>query len=143
MANNTFYVYTHLDPHSEEIRYVGIGQYDRAWCVRRNQRKNSHVKWIESLYEEGYNLNHIVSIVANQLTKKEALQIEMDLIKELKPMFNELSNPNHWNRGRKYTPTIAETAKALHEMGYGYIRIAQLMGGSKNNHMSIKRMIYG
>lgn len=143
MANNTFYVYTHLDPHSEEIRYVGIGQYDRAWCVRRNQRKESHVKWIESLYEEGYNLNRIVSIVANQLTKKEALQIEMDLIKELKPMFNELSNPNHWNRGRKYTPAIAETAKALHEMGYGYIRIAQLMGGSKNNHMSIKRMIYG
>jgi hypothetical protein len=26
-------------------------------------------------------------------------------------------------------------------MGYGYIRIAQLMGGSNKNHMTIKRML--
>lgn len=138
---NNVYIYTHVDPKDNILKYIGIGQYDRAWCIRRNQRKDSHVAWIESLYEEGYTLSDVVHIKEKGLTKEQALQKELEYIKQLKPEFNELGNPDHWQRNRKQTEETSVFAKALYEMGYGYIRIAQLMGGSSKNHMTIKRML--
>ena len=121
--------------------YVGIGQYDRAWNTRRNQRKDEHVLWIEELYSLGFTLQDIVKIEINGLDKKSALNWESSVILESFPKFNELGNPQHWQRGRKYDKNMAKFAKSLHEMGYGYIRITQLMGGNNNQHMKIKRMI--
>ena len=141
MTDNTFYVYSHIDPRGNLRRYVGIGQYDRAWCCRRNQRKEDHVLWLEELYKEGYTLADIVKIEQNKLTKKEALEIEANIIKTEKPKLNELGNPDHWNRGRTWTRELSEFAKILHEMGYGYVRISQLMGGEGINHMTFKRMV--
>jgi hypothetical protein len=136
-----FYVYSHIDPDTKEIKYIGIGQYDRACSVRTNNRKEKHYDWLKKQYDKGYTLADIVVIVQKGLTKKDALEIEMLKIKQLKPMLNELSNPDHWQRGRKQTEDTSLFAKALYEMGYGYKRIAHLMGGTKNNHMSIKRML--
>jgi hypothetical protein len=141
MTCNLFYIYKHIDPISKELKYIGIGQYDRAWSVRRNQRKDSHVDWLKDQYNKGFTLSDVVVVSEKNLTKKEALEKESLLIKELKPVFNELGNPNHWQRGRKQTEETSLFAKALHEMGYGYIRIAKLMGGTEKNHMSIKRML--
>jgi len=140
-TGKTFYVYTHNDPRNGAIMYVGIGQYDRAWSTRRNQRKERHVLWLEELYSIGFTLADIVKIQVNGLTKKEALDCESAMIMGDPPQFNELGNPNHWQRGRKYDKETAEFAKSLHDMGYGYIRIANLMGGSNKQHMKIKRMI--
>lgn len=139
--SNSFYIYTHVDPRDNVLKYIGIGQYDRAWNVRRNQRKESHVQWLEELYEEGYTLSDVVVITEKGLTKEQALEKELDYIKNLKPEYNELGNPDHWQRGRKQTEETSMFAKALHEMGYGYQRIAHLMGGNKKNHMTIKRML--
>ena len=139
--SNSFYIYTHVDPRDNVLKYIGIGQYDRAWNVRRNQRKESHVQWLEELYEEGYTLSDVVVITEKGLTKEQALEKELDYIKNLKPEYNELGNPDHWQRGRKQTEETSTFAKALHEMGYGYQRIAHLMGGNKKNHMTIKRML--
>lgn len=139
--SNSFYIYTHVDPRDNVLKYIGIGQYDRAWNVRRNQRKESHVQWLEALYEEGYTLSDVVVITEKGLTKEQALEKELDYIKTLKPEYNELGNPDHWQRGRKQTEETSIFAKALHEMGYGYQRIAHLMGGNKKNHMTIKRML--
>ncbi len=139
--DSAFYVYSHVDPETKEIKYLGIGQYDRAWSVRKNNRKASHCDWLKEQYNKGYTLADIVVIELKGLTKKEVLEIEMNRIKQLKPVFNELSNPDHWQRGRKQTEETSLFAKALHEMGYGYQRVAYLMGGNKNNHMSIKRML--
>ena len=139
--SNSFYIYTHVDPRNNMLKYIGIGQYDRAWSVRRNQRKESHVKWLEELYEEGYTLADVVVITEKGLTKEQALAKELDYIKTLKPEYNELGNPDHWQRGRKQTEETSMFAKALYEMGYGYQRIAHLMGGNKKNHMTIKRML--
>lgn len=139
--SNSFYIYTHVDPRDNVLKYIGIGQYDRAWNVRRNQRKESHVQWLEELYEEGYTLSDVVVITEKGLTKEQALEKELDYIKTLKPEYNELGNPDHWQRGRKQTEETSMFAKALHEMGYGYQRIAHLMGGNKKNHMTIKRML--
>jgi hypothetical protein len=141
MTNKTFYVYTHNDPRNKATMYVGIGQYDRAWSTRRNQRKERHVLWLEELYSLGFTLADIVQIEVNRLTKEEALECEAAMIMEDPPEFNELGNPNHWQRGRKYDKETAEFAKSLHDMGYGYIRIATLMGGNNKQHMKIKRMI--
>lgn len=139
--SNSFYIYTHVDPRDNVLKYIGIGQYDRAWNVRRNQRKQSHVQWLEELYEEGYTLSDVVVITEKGLTKQQALEKELDYIKNLKPEYNEQGNPDHWQRGRKQTVETSTFAKALHEMGYGYQRIAHLMGGNKKNHMTIKRML--
>lgn len=141
MTDNTFYVYSHVDPRDNSRPYIGIGQYDRAWCCRRNQRKEDHVLWLEELYKEGYTLADIVRIEHNKLTKKEALEIEANIIKTEKPKLNELGNPDHWQRGRTWTRELSEFAKTLHEMGYGYVRISQLMGGEGVNHMTFKRMV--
>ena len=139
--SSSFYIYTHVDPRNNMLKYIGIGQYDRAWSVRRNQRKESHVKWLEELYEEGYTLSDVVIITEKGLTKEQALEKELNYIKTLKPEYNELGNPDHWQRGRKQTEETSVFAKVLHEMGYGYQRIAHLMGGNKKNHMTIKRML--
>ena len=72
---------------------------------------------------------------------EQALEKELDYIKTLKPEYNELGNPDHWQRGRKQTEETSMFAKALYEMGYGYQRVAHLMGGNKKNHMTIKRML--
>ena len=136
--SNSFYIYTHADPRDNVLKYIGIGQYDRAWNVRRNQRKESHVQWLEELYEEGYTLSDVVVITEKGLTKEQALEKELDYIKALKPEYNELGNPDHWQRGRKQTEETSMFAKALYEMGYGYQRIAHLMGGNKKNRMTIK-----
>lgn len=141
MTKNTYYLYSHIDPVTNIRKYIGIGQYDRAWNTRRNQRKESHVLWLENLYKEGFTLSDIVKIERKGLSKREALFAENIIIKNEKPEFNELGNPDHWNRGRKYTNEIKEFVKTLHEMGYGYIRIAYLLGGNKTNHMTIKRMV--
>lgn len=141
MTKETFYVYSHSDPRTSVRMYIGIGQYDRAWNTRRNQRKEKHVKWLEELYVAGYTLQDIVNIENNGLTKKEALTIEDDIIKTERPLLNELGNPDHWNRGRKYTKEMVSFVKELHSMGYGYVRIAFLIGGTTSNHMTAKRMV--
>jgi hypothetical protein len=142
MKENSFYVYLHIDPTYSCIKYVGIGQYDRAWCVRRNQRKEKHVSWIEGLFKQGFTLADIVVIERNKLTKKEALCLERILIKDLKPEFNELLNSDHWRRNRQHSREIAEFAKNIYDCGYGYLYTAYLMGANKGEkHMTIKRMI--
>ena len=136
-----YYVYSHQDPRNLKVLYVGVGQFDRAWNVRRNQRKDEHVCWLEELYNLGYTLEDIVQIDEKRLTKQEALELEKVKIEEIKPKFNSLMNPEYWHKGRKQNEDTSLFAKALHEMGYGYQRIAYLMGGNKNNHMSVKRML--
>ena len=135
------YIYYHIDPRDSMVKYIGIGKFDRAWSIRRNQRKDSHVVWLEELFKEGYTLSDIVVIRYNQITKQEALLKEKVLINEIKPLYNSLSNTDYWSKNRTYDKELATFAGALHDMGYGYINTALLMGGDRNKHMTIKRMI--
>jgi len=141
MTDKTYYVYSHVDPENGFRQYIGVGCYDRAWACRRSQRNEKHFLWLQEQYSNGFTLADIVKIENNALTKQEALEIENKIIKTEKPPMNELGNPNHWNRGRKYNQELAEFASALHQMGYGYGRITMLMGGTKNKQMTTKRMI--
>jgi|LakMenEpi03Aug12_release.lakeMendotaPanAssembly.Ray.scaffolds.fasta_scaffold1158052_2 hypothetical protein len=138
-----YYIYHHVDPRTNKAMYVGLGQYDRAWNVRSNQRSEHHVKWLEELYSLGYTLSDIVSITENRLTKLEAKAIEKEQINLLKPAFNKLMNSNHWQKGRKFSIEMCEFAKGLKDMGYSYKNIAYLVGSPNpiNNVMSTKRMV--
>jgi hypothetical protein len=138
-----YYVYRHVDPVTREIKYVGIGQYDRAWSVRKTQRKQSHFNWLNDKIADGHTLQDIVEITHSNLTKPKALEIEKRLIEQNKYEFNAAHNPNHWQKGRTCDRETAMFAKLLHSMGYGYIRIAFLMGSDNpsSHHMKIKRMI--
>jgi hypothetical protein len=138
-----FYVYTHQNPTTKEILYVGIGQYDRAWCIRQNNRNKEHTQYLKNLFKEGFTLTDIVTVTDNMLSKQKAMEIEAEKINEYRPKFNKLLNKNHWHIARQKTKEMCEFAKALKEMGYGYQRISFLLGSSKpkNNAMSVKRML--
>ena len=136
---NQNYIYNHIDPVSKEIVYVGLGQTDRAWNAHKTDRKTNHYEWLHEQIKNGHTLDEIVTITHKNLTRAEAESIETEVIQKLTPRFNALKNPKHWNKGRSYTQGIAEFAKTLHGMGYGYIRIAFLLG--TDSHMLAKRMV--
>ena len=136
---NQHYIYNHVDPKSGDIVYVGLGQTDRAWNSHKTDRKQNHYLWLHEQINQGHTLDEIVRITHKNLTREEAEKIESQGIEQLTPKFNALKNPNHWSKGRTYTKQLAEFAKTLHEMGYGYVRIAFLLG--TNSHMLAKRMV--
>lgn len=138
-----YYVYQHIRPDTGEIVYIGSGTYDRAWMSRGGNRSKEHFEFIREMSDNGYTLNEIVEIRRQRLSKKEALSIERELIDKYRPMYNKLSNKSHWQKNRKFEVETCMLAKALHKMGYGYQRIAFLLGSPnyKNNAMSTRRMV--
>lgn len=138
-----YYVYQHVDPKTNTVVYVGLGQYDRAWNVRKGHRSPDHVSWLSEMYEEGFTLHDIVFVTDKGLTKEQAARIEKEKIDSLRPLFNKLLNVNHWQKGRKFDKEICEFSKALKDMGHTYKNIAFLLGSKNpiNNVMSAKRMV--
>lgn len=83
-----FYVYAHIDPLSNIIRYVGKGHARRAYSF--SHRYGRHKKWISNLKKLG--LKPIVQIIENNLTELEALTKEVELIAKLKSENIPLTN---------------------------------------------------
>lgn len=75
-----YYVYKQVDTNGEVV-YVGKGSYSRAWDIKG--RSSEHLLWMQKQLP---NL-HII-IVQEEMVEKEAFWLENDLIKELKPKFN-------------------------------------------------------
>ena len=137
-----YYVYHHVDPRNNKAVYVGLGKYDRAWCIRKNQRSLDHVQWVEEMFSLGYTLNDIVFIPENRITKQQAAYKEKQYIKTLEPVFNKSLNKKHWSKHRNFDVKFCQEIKALREMGYTFRNIAFLSGSEKPvvNAMSMKRM---
>jgi hypothetical protein len=70
-----YYVYTHLNPQSKEIFYVGIGKGNRAW----NKGAGRNKFWENYVNKYGFE----VEIVAENLTRNQAGKIEIELIAHL------------------------------------------------------------
>lgn len=68
-----FYIYLHLDPLTDEVRYVGKGHDRRAYSF--SHRKGHHKNWIAKLAKN--NLKPKVEIFQDKLTEKEALEQEV------------------------------------------------------------------
>jgi hypothetical protein len=69
------YVYIHLNPITEEIFYVGIGKGNRAW----NKKADRNRFWDNYVNKYGFK----IELVAENLTRKQAEILEMDLIAHL------------------------------------------------------------
>ena len=138
-----YYVYMHVDPRNDRIRYIGMGSEGRAWQVKKtSQRSEEHYAWIQEIMQAGHTLDEVVYICAKNLTKAEALAEEAKLITENKgcALFNLQGTGKYLGK----VPTdVSNFAKALHQMGYGYQHTAFLLGAAnpKTKVMSAKRMI--
>jgi len=75
-----YYVYKHLE--GEEIVYIGMGQNGRAWTTHPRQKK--HKEWMKDK-EDPF---EFVQCVRTRLSKKEAADLEYDLIQLHKPKYN-------------------------------------------------------
>jgi hypothetical protein len=69
------YVYTHLNPNTKEVFYVGIGKGNRAW----NKGAGRNKFWVNYSNKYGFE----VEIIAKDITRKEAGEIEIELIAHL------------------------------------------------------------
>jgi hypothetical protein len=72
---NEYYVYVHLNPNTKEIFYVGIGKGNRAW----NQWAGRNKFWENYVNKHGFE----VELISENLTRKQAEKIEINLIAEL------------------------------------------------------------
>lgn len=79
-----FYVYAHLDPSSNEVRYIGKGKDRRAWSF--SHRKGHHGNWINKLKKLG--LKPIVQILFKNLSEEDAFKKEKELIKSYTNLTN-------------------------------------------------------
>jgi len=70
-----YYVYTHLNPTTKEVFYVGIGYGNRAW----NRWAGRNQFWENYVEKHGFE----VEIIINNITRKQAEKIEINLIAEL------------------------------------------------------------
>lgn len=79
--DNIYYVYTHVDPITGELVYVGKGCGGRAWDVTRNRGQHSeHLSWMKSLMNQGFIPSDWVNIIKKNLLDKEAREKEIELI---------------------------------------------------------------
>ncbi len=69
------YVYTHLNPTTKDVFYVGIGKGNRAW----NKWAGRNKFWDNYVNKHGFE----VEIIAEGLTRKQAGKVEIDLIAHL------------------------------------------------------------
>jgi hypothetical protein len=70
-----YYVYTHLNPITKEVFYVGLGYGNRAW----NKWAGRNKFWDNYVNKNGFE----VEIIADNITRKQAEKIEINLIAEL------------------------------------------------------------
>lgn len=100
---NIYYVYTHKDPYTKDIVYVGMGQKGRAWDMQTGsgaKRSREHFKWFTKLELKGYTMQDVVSIEVKRVSKEKAFESEKKLITLYKPTFNGV-------QGRK--PTLRKS----------------------------------
>ena len=135
-----YYVYEHVDPENDELLYIGLGSYERAWLCRGSNRTKDHQQKLKELFAAGFTMGDIVSIRASGISKQAAIDLEFKEIQKYKPRFNKSSNPD-WKYPSKFTDEVVSMIKALAKMGYGPQNTAFLMGGDKKkNAMTIWRL---
>lgn len=140
----TYYVYAHQDPITQEYVYIGKGRSCRAFrAMQLGHRSEAHAEWLDDQYHNG---NIPVKFLWLHLSEEEAKDKEQEAIKKYKPKFNKHYNPDY--DFRKFDPDIREFAKDLRkEFKYSYTQIAYLLGGESlvsrecKKAMSIWRMI--
>lgn len=85
---NKYYIYLHLDPITDEVKYVGKGHGRRAYSF--SHRKGYHKNWIAKLAKS--NLKPKVEIFQDLLSEIEALDQEKYWIEYFRSVGDKLTN---------------------------------------------------
>lgn len=135
-----FYVYTHKDPATGEIVYVGKGTRERAWICRGHTaggRSAEHAQWLNHIHERGYTMLDVVSIVESNMEKSPALKKELEMIDALRPLFNK-------NFSYPRTAVSKAEACAIRELySKGQCSMSFLANSYGTSTMTIQRIISG
>jgi len=122
-----FYTYSHFDPHTKEIVYIGYGSGGRAWNCGSNfstDRGQPHYQWFDSWFEQGFTPDQMVEILNKGLTASEALEQETALIRKFRPIFNKTIRKT----SLKANPEKYYKALNLREQGLSYNKIGKEIG---------------
>jgi hypothetical protein len=119
---NKYYVYTHLNPQTNEIFYVGLGYGQRAWVMKGRNRF-----WINYVNKHG---KPIIKIYKKNLNRQKAALIEIKLIKKFgrriknQGLLVNICDGGEGNTGYKHTEewkinhSKTQTGKKLGPLSY-------------------------
>jgi hypothetical protein len=93
--SNIYYVYTHSDPNTLKVKYVGKGSKNRAYVLYKRYAKHSN--WIKSLKNK--NQLPVINIIYNNLQEQDAFNLEKELILFIKDQGGELLNMTDGGEG--------------------------------------------
>lgn len=74
-----FCVYQHVDPRTQEVRYIGMGTPARAYAINAH-RTDKYTEWVEEIIAAGYSIWDIVQIKHKDLPSG-VLDITRELVK--------------------------------------------------------------
>jgi hypothetical protein len=135
---SVYYVYSHVDPETEELIYIGKGSRGRAWhCAETNSRGVGHAAHLDSLILKGYTPDSWVHIIESALTNEQAFALESELL-WAREQFPKYNSPRDF--ACKLSKEIIQTAKNLRDEGKYYSEIAKILGFST---MTIYRVLNG
>lgn len=116
-----YYVYSHNDPVTGDLIYIGMGQGDRAWAIKSRGRSEDHRRRLEELSSKGFVASDWVRILKRGLSQSDAYELEGRLLAEYKPLYN-----------KQYLKCMSEQEKQSayeqHLSGESYSAIARQLG---------------
>ena len=124
-----YYVYSHTDPRTDELLYVGHGCRGRAWIHGSKKtclRSQEHLDHLERMTQAGYLPTDWVGIFQSKLTKSDACSLEQELIRGLSPTYNKPQGKHLL----KLTPETYKMCQDLRNTGLYYHQIADEVGVS-------------
>ena len=125
-SSNIYYVYTHTDPETNEIVYIGKGSRGRAWhCAESNSRGEEHALWMNKLIHQGFTPDAWVTLIESALSEEESYKLERELIEKHKPKYN-----SRGDAACKLSSFDLEEIKFWRERGLSYEKIAEKVGFS-------------
>lgn len=128
-----FYVYIHKDPQTNGIKYVGMGQGQRAWMMRNSggespkygHRSKEHFLWFKELEKNGYTLDQVVEVLYKGLGKQDALLIEKALIEKCNGEGADLFNKDSSVSRMTYPPVLRDIVRKDREVsGLSYKKLS-------------------
>lgn len=129
LPTDYYYVYSHVDPRTTQLMYIGHGYGPRAWIHGSRKavlRSQEHLDWLQEMNALYYLPTDYVTILQKNMTKSSACIVEQTLIREMKPKFNKPQGLQNM----KVTKDSFEVMKGLREEGFYYKEIAETLGVS-------------
>lgn len=98
---NQYYVYSHIDPETKDVLYVGRGYGPRAYTTNSNvgnsrgDRSPEHSLHLHQLMNLGYLPHEWVVFLSRNLSKQSSVDLEKKYIENFNPKFNNKLGPKN------------------------------------------------